>query len=1047
MQARFCSACGAALAQEHDREAVRKTVSIVFSDIVGFTTLAEESDAERLRLVMARYAEEMRRVIEGHGGTVEKFIGDAVMAVFGVPRLHEDDALRAVRAASDMREALHQLNPVLARERGVTLEVRTGVNTGEVVVGAGAPGGALVVGDAVNVAARLQQLAAPGEILLGEHTYRLVKGAVSVELLDPVTVKGRHRPVSPCRLLAVLPGVPTTRQRRHDSPTVGRARELAVLDQVLRETVAENGCRTISIYGPPGIGKSRLVAEFLARVPDEATVLQAHCLPYGEGITFWPVAEVVKQAALISGDESDEQARSKIEAVLEQEGDEALVADRLAHVLGLPASSASQEEISWAVRKLLESLAHRGPLVVIFEDVHWAESAFLDLVDHIGSWSRDAPILLVCLARPELLERRPAWRDKTPVITLGPLSDDDSRQLVENLLGKTRLARNARARVGESAGGNPLYLEEMVSMLVDERLLRREGSEWRLSADLDAIHVPVTLHALLAARLERLSPGHHRVVEVASVIGNAFSPQAVHELLGDADEEGVAAALTELLRVELIEPDSSVASAGFRFRHALYRDAAYNGLAKEARTELHERYAGWLERTSAQSVGAFEEIVGYHLERAYRYLIEVRQPDDHAAMLALRAAERLASAGCRAFTRGDMVAAANLLGRSVELYPPGHRRVLALLPDLAEALMSTGELERAGGALQTAASSGDARLQAHATLGLATLTFFTDPAAGGAERLRQEAGSTIAVFEERGDHLGLARAWKLLSIVHLSWARFAEAEETMARAASHARRAGERREELEALSWLPLMVWAGPLRPEAGMTRCDDILRMAEGDRKVEATVLFVKGGFEAMRGEFGEARQLLDLAQAGLEDLGLRMWMAGAFAQMAGWVEQLAGDAAAAERRLRTGYEALEELGEAGWLPTVAAHLAHALYHLGDHDQAEQLSRASEGRSNPDDVYSQVLWREVRAKVLSAKGEHREAERLAREAVALAESTDFLQLRGDASVTLADVLQATDPGRAASAAAEAIRLYELKGNRVSAEQARRRLDQLAISP
>ncbi len=1046
-EARYCSRCGTHLGLDQPQGATRKTVTILFSDIVGFTNLTEASDPERLRSVMARYAEEMRRVIERHDGTVEKFIGDAVMAVFGVPRLHEDDALRAVRAAVDMRDALRQLNATLAQERGVNIEVRTGVNTGEVVVSGAGPAGAWVVGDPVNVAARLQQAANPGEILIGPDTYQLVRGAVTVDALESVTLKGKQEPVSPFRLLAVLPGVPSVRPRHLDFPIVGRERELALLGRVFREVVAANACRTIPICGPPGIGKSRLVAEFVARLPDEATVLQAHCLPYGESITFWPVAQIVKQGALIGEEDSNDEARAKIQATLEEEEfDAPFVADRLLHVLGFPAVPASQEEVFWVVRKWLESLASRGPLVVIFEDVHWGDAAFLALIDHIDTWSRDSSILIVSLARPELLDKHPAWREKASGMTLGPLSEEDSAQLVENLLRTGRLAEKARARLAASAAGNPLYLEEMVTMLVERGLLHQDESQWRLTTDLDSVGVPITLHALLAARLETFSPEHRRAVEAASVIGNSFSPEALSNLLRGGNHEALEVTLSTLVEAEILTRESPGTLDALRFHHGLYREVAYNGLSKQVRADLHEWHAGWLERTAGGRVGEFEEIIGYHLETAYRYLTELGQPDSRTSMLASRAAERLTPAGCRAFARGDMVATANLLSRAVALYPPGHRRALAVLPDLAEACLNIGDLEQAGAVLGAAAASGDRRLQAHATLGLATLTFFTDPEAGGAERLRQEAASTLAIFEERGDHLGLARAWRLLSIVHLSSARFAEAEEAMWRAADQASQAGERRDELEALSWLPLMVWAGPSPPDRGMRRCDDILRSADGDHKVEATVLFVKAGFEAMHGQFDQARRLLDDARSLLEDLGLRMWMAGAFAQMSGWVEQLAGDAASAERCFRSGYRELEQLGEAGWLPTVAAHLAHALYQLREHDKAEQFTRISEERSNPDDVYSQVLWRVVRAKVLSAKGEHGEAERLAREAVGRTDGTDFLQLRGDAAAALAVVMEAVDPGEAAAMAAEAVRLFEVKGNRVAAEQTRRRLAGRAVT-
>ena len=381
-EARFCDACGAALAAEPAREA-RKTVTVLFCDVTGSTQLGEQLDPESLRRVMARYFEVAKAVIERHGGAVEKFIGDAVMAVFGVPAVHEDDALRAVRAAAELRDALGDLNTELAESYGTRLELRTGVNTGEVVTGTEER---LATGDAVNVAARLEQAAEPGEVLLGGETLRLVKHAVEVEPIPPLALKGKAEPVPAFRLLGVIAGVPEA--VRQTVPMVGRERQQNLLDDAFANVVGERSCHLFTILGTAGVGKSRLVSEFLASL-DGATMIGGRCLSYGEGISYWPVTSAVKE---LLGPAPDE--------VLAELGFETATARALDPILGRQTLASSPEEIAWAVRKLFEAAAARGPLVVVFDDLHWGEPVFLDLVEHIADFSRDAPILLLCMARP-----------------------------------------------------------------------------------------------------------------------------------------------------------------------------------------------------------------------------------------------------------------------------------------------------------------------------------------------------------------------------------------------------------------------------------------------------------------------------------------------------------------------------------------------------------------------------------------------------------------------------------------------------------------------
>ena len=517
----------------------RKTVSILFCDLTSSTALGETVDPERLRALLARYFERMKAIVERHGGSVEKFIGDAVMAVFGVPVLHEDDALRAVRAAVEMRDALPELG----------LRGRIGVMTGEVVTGTEER---LATGDAVNVAARLEQAAQPGEVLIGQATLALVRGAAEVEPIEPLELKGKAKPVSAYRLLRVRDAP----ERLLEAPFVGRERELALLRQAWERVQSQQLCELVTVVGDAGIGKSRLIAELLASI--EATVVRGRCLPYGDGITYWPVVEVLKQLD-------------------DRPTDEAAVA-ALGSLLGETEEVSSADEIAWAFRKLLEHAAAERPLVVLFDDIQWGEETFRDLIEHVALLSSGAPILLLCTARPELIERRPTW----PVtLRLEPLGEDHVEELIPG-----RISGELRMKIARAAGGNPLFIEEMLAMAAEAN---------------GGVVVPPTLQALLAARLDQLEREERNVLERGSIEGVSFHRGAVQAL--GSEETHVTARLAALVRKELIRPDRSqlVGEDGFRFRHLLIRDAAYDALPKAKRAELHELFATWLYQHGARS--------------------------------------------------------------------------------------------------------------------------------------------------------------------------------------------------------------------------------------------------------------------------------------------------------------------------------------------------------------------------------------------------------------------------------------------------------------
>ncbi len=656
---KFCPECGAALAVGGQEQ--RKVVTVLFCDVVGSTALGEATDPEVTRVLLARYFERMKEAVQRHGGTVEKFIGDAVMAVFGIPLAHEDDALRACRSALEMQQALPELS----------LQARIGVTTGEVVTGTEER---LATGDAVNLAARLQQAAEPGEVLVGEATLALVRGAVETTVLEPLRLKGKAEPVEAFRLLSVHEVEPRPGPR-----FVGRERELALVHEAWERALSERHCELLTVAGEAGVGKSRLVAEALASI--DARVVHSRCLPYGEGITYWPVVEVLKQLDTLPSDPAAEAA--------------------IRSLLGESKIATTAEEIAWAFRKVLEEQA---PLIVVFDDIQWGEETFLDLIEYAALLSAGVPILMLCLARPDLAERRPTW----PVaIGLEPLAESDVDELLP-----VEITSEQRAQVIRTSGGNPLFVTEMVAMAGEA------GKE---------VAVPPTLQALLAARLDQLETSERSLRQRGAVEGEIFHRGAVQAL---APEEGqVTARLASLVRKELIRPDKPRLpnDDAFRFRHVLIRDAAYDGLPKAIRAELHERFAAWLEDRDRNLVER-DEILGYHLEQAARYKQELGEP---GAALAERAGGRLAAAGRRALGRGDDRAAARLLERAAALMRPV-RLDVHLEVDLADVLSRTEPQKAApvaDAAADRARETGDEPAEALARVVAANFRAFVDPGA------------------------------------------------------------------------------------------------------------------------------------------------------------------------------------------------------------------------------------------------------------------------------------------------------------------------------
>jgi class 3 adenylate cyclase/tetratricopeptide (TPR) repeat protein len=1048
----FCPACSTPLAPAAPAREVRKTVTVVFCDVTGSTALGEQIDPESLRDVQSRYFDAMREAIERHGGTIEKYIGDAVMAVFGIPQLHEDDALRAARAAADMREGLAALNKELERDRGVTIQVRIGVNTGEVVAGDATAAQALVTGDAVNVAARLEQHAAPGDVLLGEPTYRLVQNSVEAEPVEPLELKGKSERVPAWRLLGVRE-VTSSVPRRLDSPMVGRARQLAQLRQAFEATVDDVACQLFTLLGPAGIGKSRLVEEFLSDLGSDAEVLRGRCLPYGEGITYFPVVEAIKQAAGLADFDLPDVVEAKVCSVLEGDEHKDLVCQHVSQLMGVAEATAG-EETFWAIRRFFEAVARERPLVLVFDDIHWGEPTFLDLVEHIADWSRGSSILLLCMARSDLLDLRPAWGGGKPnaaTASLEPLSEDQATTLIENLLGSVELPSEIAERIVETAEGNPLFVEQTLAMLIDEGLVAREGERWVPVGDLTSVTVPPSIQALLAARLDRLAPGERTALEAAAVVGKEFFVGAVRDLVPENARANVPAELMTLVRKDLIRPErtSLPGEDAFRFRHLLLRDSVYEAIPKTQRADLHERMADWLERVAGDAVAEQEEIVAYHLEQAYAYRTQLGPADGRSGAIGYRAAAHLAAAGRRASERGDAIGAANLLRRAVAVAPSGGSERAGILHDLGNAVewMDVNEAFAAfDGAVEAAAEAGDRSRELLARIRRSSVQMLADPHGKSTEEFRSEVDEAAREFETLEDEVGLATVWN--EIVGVEWmpCRFERAERAARRALEHARRSGDDRLVTRAL---PPMIGAGAFgvaKPEEGVRTLDGLRDDLSRSRVLEGFDLAVRGFYAAMEGSFDEARRLIGLAIEIAEALGQRFVTAANLDQL-GEVEMRASDRAAAERAYRRSYEMLDEAGDEGHKSTAAANLARALCGLGRFDEAERYAAIARSVAAEDDLASQVIGRQAQALVLAARGELEEAERLSREAVRMYADAECPNFQGDAWMDLAQVLRvAGKPIEAEQAAREALALYERKGNRPSSAATRTFLEELGIS-
>jgi class 3 adenylate cyclase len=961
----------------------RRTVTILFCDLVDSTRLATELDPEVYRSLISRYFDVVREPIERHGGTVEKFIGDAVMAVFGVPNLHEDDALRAIRAAREVQDAL----------RSLSIKARIGVSTGEVHVLSASGEDLHVSGAAASVASQLEERAPAGGILLSEETYRLVRDAVRAEPVEDAW-----------KLDEVLADAPAY-ARRLDTPLVGREEELQRLLTAYRNAREDRHCRVVTVVGEAGIGKTRLGREFVASIPAEAQVLVGRCVSYGEGATYLPIAEIVRQAAT-------EPSLDGIRALVEGQDDADSVAQHIAELVGLAESPAAPGEAFWAVRRLLESIARNGPVVVALDDIHWAEPTLLDLIEYLGEWA-EGPILVVCLARGDLLDARPGWGGPTStgfLVELEPLPEQTLGALVEQLAGSP-VAPEVQERIIDQSGGNPLFAEQLLALV-------QEAPELALDK------TPATVEALLASRLDRLDHQELRVVRRAAVVGRSFTRAELDDLTSGDDVDRQLVSLTER---GLVRPVQGL----FRFHHVLVRDVAYRGIPKAERAELHELAGKGLDRRDGT-----DELVGYHFEQAYRYLTELQREDEHLRELAAAGSERLGRAGIRAWKRADAPAAVNLLSRAVDLVP----EAAELACELGMALRVRGDPARAEEVLLRASESNEERLRLRAKIELAFLRSLSEPDRAG--ELLEVASDAIPTLEAENDDRALGRAW--LSVGHVRGGFYCEYgawEEAAARASHYYRRAGW--SASTSLGELACAMYFGPHEVTSAIARYEALLLEHDGDRASEANLLVWLGGLEGMRGRFSDARDLVDQALQRYEQLGLA---SDTYLRVGGAIEMFAGAPELAEEALRKACAALQREEQTAVLATRAAELADAICEQGRYEDAETWIRLARESAGSDDLDAAFAWRYVQAKVLARLGAVDEAEQLARKAVDIVARTDALNRHGDSQLALAEILHVLgNEDEALENIRRALRLYEQKGNIVSAERAKAMLLEGAI--
>jgi tetratricopeptide (TPR) repeat protein len=831
------------------------------------------------------------------------------------------------------------------------------------------------------------------------------------------------------------------------TPFVGREAEMGRLSGALADATEGRKARLVTLVGDAGVGKSRLIREFAARAAETARVARGRCLPYGDGITFWPLAEVVREAAGIVGEDSPNMAIRKIRRLCSGDDAEAIV-ERVAAAMNLSSAQFPVPELMWGGRRLLETLAAERPLTMIVDDIHSAETTFLEFIDHLLDSVEGASILLLCSARHEIAERHTEWLEAhdADTVRLEPLTEADAGKIVEELLGA--LEESVRARITAVSEGNPLYVEQIVSMLIETGEIERGMEGWVAKRGSDAIRIPPTVEALVAARLDALTQEERAVVEPAAVIGLSFPMDAVDELVETeirALLEAEMAALAGKQLVRLAQGDELI----YRFGHQVIRDTAYGGLLKRLRAALHERFVVWAERVNRERgrETEFEEILGYHLEQAYRYRTELGVIDAEARSVGERAAEKLSNAGRRALERGDLPAAISLLKRATALLPRESHLRVELLVEMAEATMQQGGFDEAAGVLEEARGIaqelGEVRLTVRADLQQAMIDQYHGSTV--ATPAADVAHSAIELLEPTGDHAGLARAWRLLMGTAVNAGHLDEASEAAEHVVAEAAQADDRRIASRSTTTIAYVLLHGPTPVPEAIRECQALHESVAGNRATQGLIESTLSVLTAMSGDFDEARRLYRHSQAVLTEMsGGIDAMSGSFDSSR--VELLAGNIDAAFAELTRDYDALEAINESFFRSSVAARLATVTAQRGDLEAASHFASVAQELGEADDLDTQVGWRIARARIAAASGDAETAKALAAEAVDLASATTDGLLRTDALSGQADVLDAIgDRESAGPPLREALELYEAKGDVVSARALRARLATVAV--
>jgi class 3 adenylate cyclase/tetratricopeptide (TPR) repeat protein len=1042
-----------------------KVVTFLYCDVAGSTALGGSLGPFLTSELMDEYGQTVREVLGERGANVSKRHGDGFMAAFGVRELHEDDAFRAVQAATALRAAIGEISSRLQAERGVGLEVRIGVNTGEVLVVRDADTlEEQLVGTPADLTKRFEEAAGVGEIVLGEQTYQLVADAVRAEPVESLSVEGLPGRQACWRLDEVLPA----RVGRQQTPFTGRDLDLELLTRLFDRAVLEQSPHLVSLVGPSGVGKSRLADEFVLRLGDQATVLRAKCPDTPTSVTVWPMVELVREAAGITPADPPEVARARLDELVREEdrGDD--VTDRMAEVLGFGGATGLPEGTLWALQRLFAAVARRRPLVVVVDDVQWAAATLLDAIEHLASHLRNNPVLLMAIARPDELElNHPDWpraRTNTVAIELFPLRVREGEQLVRQLLGDS-VASDLQALVTEVAQGYPLMIEETVAQLRHDGTLRTVDGRWVVQAKAtggtgrENASVPTRIRLLYSARLERLSARGRAIVEAASVVGERFHVGDVRALTADSAPSEVETDLQELVRLWLVVPDQSPASfplppdsgAGYKFRHPMIRAVAYGRMPDDRRADLHERYADWLADHTRDRPHQFDELVANHFSEAHRYRKRLAPRDQRTHEVARKAGERYADAGRRAAIRGGTRLVQEWLGAAVQLLPDDHQQRRQALPALAEAQQASGMLEDAARTYEELAKSatkaGDEGLAMHATIGRLRLLALHEEKRFK-DRDRDQIEQAIPVFARLEDEQGLAEAHHLLAYLYWTRGRLSLAADFAKKGLAHAQAAHDAYWEGTVLGLLSLVLYWGPTSLDSVESQVRDWLGEARRRnlRSLEATTLTVLARVAALRRDTDEARELVAAARSVASQLSESLTQAADYITQA-LIEMAEEKLDAAEQLLRSGYRELEKTGGTRPRASVTAMLARVVHLRGRSEEAAKLTRECEQIAPPDQLDAQLKWRSIRAVTL-AESDPAKAERLANEAVALADSTDQLDSQAEARIDLAEVLRLGGRRREAERELErAIALYGKKGNDIGVSNAVRLLARLREGP